>query len=77
MLAVSTGYAQTTRSDTPRSTATPTAPAETKAGATMSKEEAKAAHDAIEQRARSDKKACESLKDNAQDVCEAEAIFGA
>lgn len=39
----------------------------------MNKDEAKAAHDRIEETAKAEKKACESMKGNVQDVCEAEA----
>ncbi|WBY02541.1 hypothetical protein PE066_03115 [Ramlibacter tataouinensis] len=39
----------------------------------MSKDAYKAAKDKIEAQAKSDKKACEPLKDNAQDICQAEA----
>lgn len=67
ILAASSGYAQT-------STATPApSTAETRAGATITKEQARTAHDRIEQTAKADKKACEGMKANAEDICEAEA----
>lgn len=60
ILAVSGAQAQ---SPTPM-----TAPA-----ATLTKDQAKAEHDRIEETAKSDKKACDALKANAKDVCQAEA----
>ena len=39
----------------------------------MSRDAYKAAKDKIEEQAKADKKACEGMKDNAKDVCQAEA----
>ncbi len=43
------------------------------AQSTMTRDQAKAEHDRIEATAKADKKACDTLKGNAEDVCEAEA----
>lgn len=51
-------------------TATPMTPAP---ATTITKDQAKVEHDRIEAAAKADKKACESMKGNAEDVCEAEA----
>lgn len=40
---------------------------------TMTREAYKAAKDGIETQAKADKKACDALKDNAKDICQAEA----
>ncbi|NRF70323.1 hypothetical protein HLB44_25265 [Aquincola sp. S2] len=70
LLAVSSGYAQTTTTPTaPSPSATTTAPSTMK----LTKEQAKAEHDRIEEAYKTDKKACDALKDNAKDVCQAEA----
>jgi hypothetical protein len=69
LLACGVGYAQYGSTGTPATTTTTTtqAPKAATGGAD------KAAHDKIEEQAKADKKACEALKDNAKDVCQAEA----
>ena len=63
LLAVSAGYAQTTANTAPSTVAAPM----------MNKDAAKVAKDRIEETAKADKKACDGLKDNAKDICQAEA----
>jgi hypothetical protein len=43
------------------------------ADTTMTKDAHKAAKDKIEEQAKADKKACDAMKDNAKDICQAEA----
>ena len=43
------------------------------AQSTMTRDQAKAEHDRIEATAKADKKACDAMEGNAEDVCEAEA----
>lgn len=70
LLGASAVHAQTTPPSAP--TVTPPAAMQSNAG-TMSRADAKAAEDRIESQARADKKACDAMTGNAEDVCEAEA----
>lgn len=58
--------AQATATTSTTATSTASAP-------TMTKEQVKAEHERIEAAAKSDKAACKQMKDNAKDICEAEA----
>ena len=73
LLALSTAQAQSTTGTAGTGATKPAAQTEMRTGATMTKDQADAAHDRIEQTAKADKKACEPMKGNAKDICEAEA----
>ncbi|WP_284620183.1 hypothetical protein [Aquabacterium humicola] len=66
LVAMSSTYAQT-------STATTPAPATAAPAAKLTKDQVKAEKDRIEEAYKADKKACDGMKSNAKDVCQAEA----